>query len=255
MVLHLNPMILGRGRVGNLSPGDHHRYLRVEASPHPNPMILGRGRVGNVYLGRDRLGYPRVEEEGKTSESESGDEDSDMSDDVKLKKRSRRSSSKGSKKKKETDIEISHSKILKFKEMESRKKQNLEDEVGRGRKGTLGLVKVMLLHSMFSKGEVGLCADEISKFETLGYVMSGGRHQRMNAIRIRKENQACCIPMNKPTNIWLKFGLPAYRDSTMNMLETMAGEYEDYRDRWRLTAELGAENKRWRRFIYKEDSS
>eukprot|EP00897_Mesotaenium_endlicherianum_P008547 jgi/Mesen1/7720/ME000407S06939 len=39
------------------------------------------------------------------------------------------------------------------------------------------------------RGEVGLNADEISKFEDLGYVMSGSRHQRMNAIRIRKENQ------------------------------------------------------------------
>lgn len=39
------------------------------------------------------------------------------------------------------------------------------------------------------RGEVGLSADEISKFEALGYVMSGSRHQRMNAIRIRKENQ------------------------------------------------------------------
>eukprot|EP00268_Persea_americana_P007498 TRINITY_DN1279_c0_g1_i2.p1 TRINITY_DN1279_c0_g1~~TRINITY_DN1279_c0_g1_i2.p1 ORF type:complete len:555 (+),score=123.20 TRINITY_DN1279_c0_g1_i2:182-1846(+) len=39
------------------------------------------------------------------------------------------------------------------------------------------------------RGEVGLSAEEIQKFETLGYVMSGSRHQRMNAIRIRKENQ------------------------------------------------------------------
>ncbi|KAL7601936.1 uncharacterized protein LOC111917643 [Lactuca sativa] len=39
------------------------------------------------------------------------------------------------------------------------------------------------------RGEVGLSAEEISKFEDLGYVMSGSRHQRMNAIRIRKENQ------------------------------------------------------------------
>ena len=39
------------------------------------------------------------------------------------------------------------------------------------------------------RGEVGLSADEISKFEDLGYVMSGSRHSRMNAIRIRKENQ------------------------------------------------------------------
>ena len=39
------------------------------------------------------------------------------------------------------------------------------------------------------RGEVGLTADEISHFESLGYVMSGSRHARMNAIRIRKENQ------------------------------------------------------------------
>ena len=39
------------------------------------------------------------------------------------------------------------------------------------------------------RGEVGLSADQIQKFEDLGYVMSGSRHSRMNAIRIRKENQ------------------------------------------------------------------
>ncbi|KYF45288.1 heat shock protein [Toxoplasma gondii ARI] len=39
------------------------------------------------------------------------------------------------------------------------------------------------------RGEVGLTADEIQAFEDLGYVMSGSRHRRMNAIRIRKENQ------------------------------------------------------------------
>ena len=39
------------------------------------------------------------------------------------------------------------------------------------------------------RGEVGLGSDEISRFEDLGYVMSGSRHSRMNAIRIRKENQ------------------------------------------------------------------
>jgi DNA mismatch repair ATPase MutL len=39
------------------------------------------------------------------------------------------------------------------------------------------------------RGEVGITADEISHFEDVGYVMSGSRHKRMNAIRIRKENQ------------------------------------------------------------------
>ena len=39
------------------------------------------------------------------------------------------------------------------------------------------------------RGEVGLQAEEIAKFETIGYVMSGSRHNRMNAVRVRKENQ------------------------------------------------------------------
>jgi len=39
------------------------------------------------------------------------------------------------------------------------------------------------------RGEVGLTSDQIEHFEDLGYIMSGSRHRRMNAIRIRKENQ------------------------------------------------------------------
>jgi len=39
------------------------------------------------------------------------------------------------------------------------------------------------------RGEVGISADQIDGLETLGYVMSGSRHRRMNAVRIRKENQ------------------------------------------------------------------
>ena len=36
---------------------------------------------------------------------------------------------------------------------------------------------------------MGLNADQIERFENAGYVMSGSRHARMNAVRIRKENQ------------------------------------------------------------------
>ena len=39
------------------------------------------------------------------------------------------------------------------------------------------------------RGEVGLDATEIERFENAGYVMSGNRHAKMNAIRERKENQ------------------------------------------------------------------
>jgi hypothetical protein len=39
------------------------------------------------------------------------------------------------------------------------------------------------------RGEIGLTSDEIEKYEQVGYVMSGSRHRRMNAVRMRKENQ------------------------------------------------------------------
>lgn len=39
------------------------------------------------------------------------------------------------------------------------------------------------------RGEVGWQGDEIERLEAVGYVMSGSRHSRMNAVRIRKENQ------------------------------------------------------------------
>ncbi|KAF7304751.1 DEAD-box protein abstrakt [Mycena kentingensis (nom. inval.)] len=39
------------------------------------------------------------------------------------------------------------------------------------------------------RGEIGMTSDEIAQFENVGYVMSGNRHRRMNAVRIRKENQ------------------------------------------------------------------
>ena len=39
------------------------------------------------------------------------------------------------------------------------------------------------------RGEVGLNAEEIEAFESVGFVMSGSRHKRMNAVRLRKENQ------------------------------------------------------------------
>jgi len=39
------------------------------------------------------------------------------------------------------------------------------------------------------RGEIGFSSDDISNWENSGYVMSGSRHARMNAVRIRKENQ------------------------------------------------------------------
>jgi len=39
------------------------------------------------------------------------------------------------------------------------------------------------------RGEIGWSSDQIEHFEDAGFVMSGSRHKRMTAIRMRKENQ------------------------------------------------------------------
>merc|ERR1711983_246986 len=39
------------------------------------------------------------------------------------------------------------------------------------------------------RGEIGLTSNEITTFEEDGWVMSGSRHRRMEAVRLRKENQ------------------------------------------------------------------
>ncbi len=39
------------------------------------------------------------------------------------------------------------------------------------------------------RGEIGWNGKEIERLENEGYVMSGSRHKRMNAVRLRKENQ------------------------------------------------------------------
>ena len=39
------------------------------------------------------------------------------------------------------------------------------------------------------RGEIGWAGEEIASLEDQGYVMSGSRHARMNAVRLRKENQ------------------------------------------------------------------
>ena len=46
-----------------------------------------------------------------------------------------------------------------------------------------------LLKKQRRRGEIGLTSDEISKYEDDGWVMSGSRHRRMEAVRLRKENQ------------------------------------------------------------------
>lgn len=47
------------------------------------------------------------------------------------------------------------------------------------------------------RGEIGWSQNEIESLENQGYVMSGSRHARMNAVRLRKENQVYSIEEKK----------------------------------------------------------
>ena len=42
------------------------------------------------------------------------------------------------------------------------------------------------------RGEIGLSSEQIENFEASGYVMSGSRHRRMNAVRMRKGTSGSC---------------------------------------------------------------
>ncbi|KAE8671342.1 putative DNA-repair protein UVH3 [Hibiscus syriacus] len=96
--------------------------------------------------------------------------------------------------------DINAAEALMFKEMKAQKKPALGNEPMVGpaplprAEGHISYDDAIAQYVQQGKriprrGEVGLSAKEIQKFENLGFVMSGGRHQRMNAIRIRKENQ------------------------------------------------------------------
>ena len=59
------------------------------------------------------------------------------------------------------------------------------------------------------RGEIGMTNDDIDSFEKAGYIMSGNRHRRMEAVRLRKESQV--VFFHNFENIFLggplKFGL------------------------------------------------
>lgn len=47
------------------------------------------------------------------------------------------------------------------------------------------------------RGEIGLDSEQIEAYEKAGFVMSGSRHNRMNAVRMRKENQIYTAEENR----------------------------------------------------------
>eukprot|EP00020_Sapocribrum_chincoteaguense_P004361 CAMPEP_0170743986 /NCGR_PEP_ID=MMETSP0437-20130122/7549_1 /TAXON_ID=0 /ORGANISM="Sexangularia sp." /LENGTH=259 /DNA_ID=CAMNT_0011082669 /DNA_START=74 /DNA_END=850 /DNA_ORIENTATION=+ len=67
-------------------------------------------------------------------------------------------------------------------------KSNLGDRLLRG-EGAAMAAFVSTGGRIPRRGEIGLTGDQIASFEAEGFVMSGSRHARMNAVRERKEAQ------------------------------------------------------------------
>ncbi|XP_004598504.2 NKAP-like protein [Ochotona princeps] len=116
-----------------------------------------------------------------------------------LKKEYSNSSGKDSEEELPEDIWISHSKIVNTLDLigpEAPIIHSSQDEkpLNYGRALLPGEGAAMAEYVKAGKriprrGEIGLTSEEIASFECSGYVMSGSRHRRMEAVRLRKENQ------------------------------------------------------------------
>ena len=52
------------------------------------------------------------------------------------------------------------------------------------------------------RGEIGMTNENIEKFENAGFIMSGNRHRRMEAVRLRKESQVCFFNLFDCSRFW-----------------------------------------------------
>ncbi|DBA03435.1 TPA: LOW QUALITY PROTEIN: hypothetical protein N0F65_002843 [Lagenidium giganteum] len=157
------------------------------------------------------VGSSSESEEDKPSSDRKAAESSDSEDDRK-KQKSRRSASADSAKSSEMDEEA-RIEAEKFKAAVQRKPEEEDEDDGEVGPMPLPETEETAAASMNygkallpgegaaiaqyvqknmripRRGEVGWNGMEIEGLEQLGYVMSGSRHKRMNAVRIRKENQ------------------------------------------------------------------
>ncbi|XP_025065699.1 NF-kappa-B-activating protein isoform X2 [Alligator sinensis] len=146
-----------------------------------------------------------VEDEEAKSKSSSSDSSSEEEKKKKKKKKKKRKSSKRKRKKhsedsdSESDSELNSSENTEADSLigpEAPKSHASQDDrpLNYGHALLPGEGAAMAEYVKAGKriprrGEIGLTSEEIASFESSGYVMSGSRHRRMEAVRLRKENQ------------------------------------------------------------------
>ncbi|CAG08356.1 unnamed protein product, partial [Tetraodon nigroviridis] len=138
-------------------------------------------------------GYsPRVKEPDSDEFTPVEDEknnSSDSSSEEEKKKKKKKSKKKKSKKHSEdSDLESDSDEEVKKKKKKKRKSKNFGHALLPG-EGAAMAEYVKAGKRIPRRGEIGLTSNEIADFEKSGYVMSGSRHRRMEAVRLRKENQ------------------------------------------------------------------
>ncbi|KAL0692141.1 hypothetical protein Bca4012_059321 [Brassica carinata] len=181
------------------------RMLMMILRGKVNLNLIDLGRRGRVRaLGETKKKKSRSNRKRRYSDSEESEISASSSGEERSKSKSNNTDSKGKVEEAVKEPELDEEEMNKFKEMIELKKKA---EVGpmplpkaeghisdygrafRPGEGDAIAQYVQQGKRIPRRGEVGLNADEIQRFEDLGYVMSGSRHQRMNSIRIRKENQ------------------------------------------------------------------
>jgi hypothetical protein len=80
------------------------------------------------------------------------------------------------------------------------------------------------------RGEIGYTSTEIEGYERSGFVMSGSRHARMNAVRLRKENQVYSAEEKRALALITMEEKTQKEASLMKDFRTMLQEKEKQRD-------------------------
>lgn len=97
------------------------------------------------------------------------------------------------------------------------------------------------------RGEVGMGAEVIDHLETVGYVMSGSRHKKMNAVRLRKENQVYTAEEARQMAIYAHEQRQQRETERINDLKEMLGKRQEEiaieKDVFKQIKELGEVDK------------
>uniref|UniRef100_A0A2K6M3W8 NFKB activating protein n=1 Tax=Rhinopithecus bieti TaxID=61621 RepID=A0A2K6M3W8_RHIBE len=182
-------------------------YSRPYGSDKPWPSLLDKEREESLRQNSDEHTPVEDEEPKKSTTSASTSEE-----EKKKKKKSSHSKERSKKRRKKKSSKRKHKKYSEDSDSDSDSETDSSDEDNKRRAKKAKKKEKKKKHRSYGhallpgegaamaeyvkagkriprRGEIGLTSEEIASFECSGYVMSGSRHRRMEAVRLRKENQ------------------------------------------------------------------